>query len=120
MTDQTEDIRKQMVVEINAQPGSREYLEAKHGQVWDTTQLSEGLRGHRVHGYPSWSFGVGSLTGRRGASTSSITPVLFRLGRAPSMTPASGVGEDTSPNVLTVQRVGLLRNGYMSVFTKNV
>lgn len=41
MTDQTENARKQMLVEINAEPGSREYLEAQHGQVWDTGQLSE-------------------------------------------------------------------------------
>ena len=41
MTDPTEDIRKQMLAEINASPGSREYLEHKHGQVWDTGQLSE-------------------------------------------------------------------------------
>jgi hypothetical protein len=40
MPDETEDIRKQMVAEINAQPGSREYLEAKHGQVWNTSELS--------------------------------------------------------------------------------
>ena len=40
MTDPTEDIRKQMIADINAQPGSREYLEAQHGQVWDTQQLS--------------------------------------------------------------------------------
>ena len=40
MTDETEPIRKQMIAEINAQPGSREYLEAKHGQVWDTSELS--------------------------------------------------------------------------------
>lgn len=39
MTDPTESIRRQMVVEINAAPGSREYLEAKHGQVWTTDQL---------------------------------------------------------------------------------
>ncbi len=41
MIDETEDIRRQMLVEINAAPGSREYLEAQHGQVWDTSQLSE-------------------------------------------------------------------------------
>ena len=41
MTDPTEDIRRKLLVEINAQPGSREYLEAKHGQVWDTQQLSD-------------------------------------------------------------------------------
>ena len=39
MTDPTEDIRKQMLAEINAVPGTREYLEAKHGQVWDTSEL---------------------------------------------------------------------------------
>ena len=39
MTDPTESIRRQMVKEINAVEGSREYLEAKHGQVWDTDQV---------------------------------------------------------------------------------
>ena len=41
MTDPTEDIRRQMLADINAAPGSREYLEHKHGQVWDTGQLQE-------------------------------------------------------------------------------
>jgi hypothetical protein len=41
MSDPTENIRLQMVAEINAEPGSREYLEAKHGQVWDTTELQQ-------------------------------------------------------------------------------
>jgi hypothetical protein len=27
--------------EINARPGTREYLETQHGQVWDTDQLRE-------------------------------------------------------------------------------
>ena len=40
MTDPTENIRKQMLAEINAVPGTREYLEAKHGQVWDTSELA--------------------------------------------------------------------------------
>jgi hypothetical protein len=40
MTDETEDIRREMVAEINSQPGSREALEAAHGHVWDTTQLA--------------------------------------------------------------------------------
>ena len=43
MTDPTEDIRKQMLAEINAAPGSREYLEHKHGQVW-TPAVVRGLR----------------------------------------------------------------------------
>lgn len=41
MADETETIRRQMVAEINANPGSREYLEAKHGQVWDTGELQD-------------------------------------------------------------------------------
>ena len=41
MTDPTESIRREMLAEINAAPGSREYLEHKHGQVWDTGQLQD-------------------------------------------------------------------------------
>jgi hypothetical protein len=41
MTDQTETIRRERLVEINLVPGSREALEAAHGQVWDTNQLAE-------------------------------------------------------------------------------
>lgn len=41
MSDPTEAIRRQQVAEINARPGSREHLEAEHGQVWDTSQLQE-------------------------------------------------------------------------------
>lgn len=39
MTDPTDSIRREMVAEINAEPGSRVALETKHGQVWDTTEL---------------------------------------------------------------------------------
>lgn len=41
MSDPTESIRREMLAEINSEPGSREALEAEHGQVWDTKQLSE-------------------------------------------------------------------------------
>ena len=41
MSDKTESIRRAMVSEINAEPGSREALEAEHGKVWDTNQLAE-------------------------------------------------------------------------------
>jgi hypothetical protein len=41
MSDPTESIRRQMVAEINAEPGSREALERQHGQVWDTDQLRD-------------------------------------------------------------------------------
>ena len=39
MTDETESIRREMVAEINANAGPRAELEAKHGQVWDTSEL---------------------------------------------------------------------------------
>ena len=41
MNDPTETIRRQRLAEINLVPGSREALEAEHGQVWSTDQLSE-------------------------------------------------------------------------------
>ena len=40
MPDATEPYRRQRLAEINAQPGSRESLEAQHGQVWTTEELS--------------------------------------------------------------------------------
>ncbi len=40
MSDSIETARREMLAEINHQPGSREHLEAKHGQVWDTSELS--------------------------------------------------------------------------------
>jgi len=36
----TEILRKQLCETINACPRSREALEAEHGQVWTTTELS--------------------------------------------------------------------------------
>ena len=39
--DPTEDIRRQRLAEINTEPGSRAALEAAHGKVWDTSELSE-------------------------------------------------------------------------------
>jgi len=39
MSDPTESIRRQEVAEINAEPGSREALEAQHGEVWATEEL---------------------------------------------------------------------------------
>ena len=41
MQDLTEEIRRNMVAEINAEPGSREALEAEHGQVWNTEELQK-------------------------------------------------------------------------------
>jgi hypothetical protein len=38
--DETENIRRNLVAEINANPGSREALTAEHGQVWSTDELS--------------------------------------------------------------------------------
>ena len=40
MNDETETARRARLAEINAQPGSREALEAIHGKVWDTDELA--------------------------------------------------------------------------------
>src|SRR5438270_13646891 len=41
MSDPTEMNRRQRLVEINAEPGSREALEAQYGKVWTTDELAE-------------------------------------------------------------------------------
>ena len=41
MGDPTEEMRRTRLAEIEAEPGSREALEAIHGQVWDTKQLAQ-------------------------------------------------------------------------------
>ncbi len=43
MYDSTEEIRRQRLAEINAEPGSRETLEAQYGQVWNTDELRRDL-----------------------------------------------------------------------------
>lgn len=40
MNDPTEQRRRERMVEIAAEVGSREYLEARYGQVWDTAELT--------------------------------------------------------------------------------
>lgn len=39
--DPTENIRRELVNEINAEPGSREALEAKYGTVYDTAEMTK-------------------------------------------------------------------------------
>ena len=39
MSDPTEPIRRQRLAEINAEPGSRESLEARYGKIWSTQEL---------------------------------------------------------------------------------
>jgi len=40
MSDPTETIRRALVAEINRDPNGREALEARHGQVWDTGEMT--------------------------------------------------------------------------------
>ena len=41
MADETEMIRRAMVAEINSNAGPRAELEAKHGKIWDTSELGK-------------------------------------------------------------------------------
>jgi hypothetical protein len=38
-SDATENARRELVAELNAEPRGRAELELKHGQVWDTDEL---------------------------------------------------------------------------------
>lgn len=46
--DETEDIRRQLVAEVNAKAHTRSSLESEHGQVWDTDEL---CRDFEVEGF---------------------------------------------------------------------
>ncbi len=39
MTDDTETIRRERIAEINGEPGFRESLESRYGQVWSTDEM---------------------------------------------------------------------------------
>lgn len=39
MNDPAEAIRRERLAEINAEPGTRQALEAEYGQVWNTDEL---------------------------------------------------------------------------------
>lgn len=41
MSDPTEQVRKQRVAEINSENNTRQTLEEKHGQVWNTDEMQE-------------------------------------------------------------------------------
>ena len=44
MSDPTEAVRRERIAEINAEPGSREALEAQYGQVWTTNELADAFK----------------------------------------------------------------------------
>jgi hypothetical protein len=54
VNDPTEAARHQRLVQINAEPGSREALEARYGQVWDTEQLRQDF--DVSASWPRWSW----------------------------------------------------------------
>jgi hypothetical protein len=62
MTDPTEPIRRQRLAEINAQPRSRQILEAAYGQVWDRERLT---RDFEVIGFLAPLWGARKLLHRR-------------------------------------------------------
>lgn len=41
LTDPSEAVRRARTWEINREPGDRETLETRYGQVWDTQQLAD-------------------------------------------------------------------------------
>ena len=78
MSDPTEATRRQLVAQINAVSGSREALEAQHGQVWDTSQLCDDFE---VLGFAAPLVVVRRRAERRERKphVSALTSVLLRI-----------------------------------------
>lgn len=75
--DVTEDLRRVMVENINADPGSREGLEAQHGRVWNTEELTKEFR---VLGFMAPFVIVTNLeTGKKGSLTFQHHPRFYFL-----------------------------------------
>ena len=74
--DPTEAIRRRQLAEINARPGSREALEAEHGQVWDTQAVGSRTSPCRASWLPTWSSAAGR-TGSGEASCSRHNPRFY-------------------------------------------
>ncbi len=75
MADITEDARRQSIVEINAEPGSREALEAVHGQVWDSQEL---VRDFEVLGFQAPFAAVRRISdGMRGSLNFQHSPRFY-------------------------------------------
>ena len=47
-TDATENVRRELVRKLNAEPKGRAALELKHGQVWEHPGAGPRLRGHGI------------------------------------------------------------------------
>ena len=83
MHDETESLRRQRLAEINAEPGSREALEAQYGEVWDTSNSETASRSwdslHRMSSFDE----VGRREGIAGIPAQSQTVLQFpgRLGQ---------------------------------------
>ena len=75
MNDPTETIRRERLAEINAEPGSREALEADYGQVWNTDELR---RDFEVIGFMAPLVGVRrKADGQKGSLEFQHNPRLY-------------------------------------------
>ena len=73
--DETETLRRQLTERINVLPGSREALEAKHGQVWDSSELQ---RDYEIIGFAAPLIVVTrKCDGQRGSLCFQHSPRLY-------------------------------------------
>jgi hypothetical protein len=77
MPDITEPDRCQRLAEINAQPSSREALEAQHGQVWNANEIS---RAFEVVGFMAPFIVVRQKSDGKKAASNSSTAQGFTSG----------------------------------------
>ena len=75
MNDPTETIRRSLVAEINHDPNSCEALEAKHGQVWDTGEMTTDFS--VSHFVAPWVFVTRKSDGARGTLTFQHHPRFY-------------------------------------------
>ena len=94
MTDPTEDIRKQMLAEINADPGSRSTWKPSTASLGHR-QLSEDFE---VIGLQAPLVVVRRKSdGQKGSLMFQATPVLLRLRASPPLTLTTRAGKDACP-----------------------
>jgi len=75
MSDETEELRREMVESINSNPGDRASLEAQYGQVWNTEELR---RDFEVTGFLAPFVVVRRLSdGRKGCLTFQHHPRFY-------------------------------------------
>ena len=73
--DQTENVRRTLVNEINSEEAGREEMEAKYGQVWNTAEV---FKDFEIHGFMApFVTATKRSTGERGSLMFQHSPRFY-------------------------------------------